>query len=267
MPDRRRVETRSIPASRRWVVKALRAGRRMTPTHGLVQCDITETLAHLRVSDPPPSVTGFIVAAVAGAAAAHPEVHAYQNWRGRLVIHHHVDVATLVEVATPEGSFPLAHLVRDADTRSLPEISAEIRRIKADPSAGGSGRFFRKTAPFVSRIPGAVALFYRIAAKSVRMRRMTGTVSVTSVGMFGGGGGFGIGFPTIQTLTVLVGGISRRPWVVDDEIVPRDILDLTVTVDHDVVDGAPAARFVADLRRRLENPSFGVEPPPFPVSL
>ena len=140
MTDRRRVETRSIPASRRWVVKALRAGRRMTPTHGLVQCDITETLAHLKVSDPPLSVTGFIVAAVAGAAAAHPEVHAYQNWRGRLVIHHHVDVATLVEVATPEGSFPLAHLVRDADTRSLPEISAEIRRIKADPSAGGSGR-------------------------------------------------------------------------------------------------------------------------------
>ena len=258
MTDRhRRAETRSIPASRRWVTKALRAGRRMTPTHGLIQCDVTKTLAQLKASDPPLSMTAFIVAAVARAAAAHPEVHAYQNWKGRLVIHDHVDVATLVEVTTPEGSFPLAHLVRDADTRSLQEISAEIRRIKTDPTAVGSGRLFRKTPPWVSRIPGLIALFYRLAARSVRLRRMTGTVSVTSVGMFGGGGGFGIGLPTIQTLTVLVGGISPRPWVIDGEIVPREILDLTVTVDHNVVDGAPGARFVADLRRMIESPSFG----------
>jgi pyruvate/2-oxoglutarate dehydrogenase complex dihydrolipoamide acyltransferase (E2) component len=228
----------------------------MTPTHGLVQCDVTKTLAQLKSSNPPLSMTAFIVAAVARAAAAHPEVHAHQNWRGQLTIYHHVDVATLVEVAAPEGSFPLAHLVRNADTRSLPEISAEIGRIKTDPTTGGSGRLFRKTPPWVSRIPGLIALFYGLAARSVRLRRMTGTVSVTSVGMFGGGGGYGIGLPTIQTLTVLVGGISRRPWVIDGEIVPRDILDLTVTVDHNVVDGAPAARFVADLRRMIESPGL-----------
>ncbi len=227
----------------------------MTPTHGLVQCDVTETLAYLQAADPPLSVTAFIVAAVGRAAAAHPEVHAHQNWIGQLVIHHQVDVATLVEVVTPQGSFPLAHLVRDADARSLPEISAELRRIKANPASGGSGRLFRKTSPWGSRIPGAITLFFRLAARSVRLRKMTGTVSVTSVGMFGGGGGFGIGLPTIQTLTVLVGGMSERPWVVDGELLPRKILDLTVTVDHNVVDGAPAARFVADLRRTIESPT------------
>jgi pyruvate/2-oxoglutarate dehydrogenase complex dihydrolipoamide acyltransferase (E2) component len=39
-------------------------------------------------------------------------------------------------------------------------------------------------------------------------------------------------------------------------MVPREILDLTVTVDHNVVDGAPAARFIADLRRFIENPDL-----------
>jgi len=253
----RRVETRSIPPTRRFVTGGLRAGRRMMPTHGLVQCDVTDTRAHLMASDPPLSMTAFIVAAVARAAAAHPEVHAYRSWSGRLIIHHHVDVATLVEVAAPEGSFPLAHLVRDADARGLADISAEIRTVKANPTAGTSGRLFRETAPLASRIPGAVALFYVLAARSVRMRRMTGTVSVTSVGMFGGGGGFGIGHPTVQTLTVLIGGMSVRPWVRDGEIVPREVLDLTVTVDHNIVDGAPAARFVADLRRMIETPGFG----------
>ena len=226
----------------------------MNPTHALLQCDVTETRIYLKRFDPPLSLTAYLVSAVARAAAAHPEVHAYRNWRGKLVIHHHVDVATLIEVRDSTGSFPLAHLVRDADQRSADDISAEIRNVKADPTAGVSGRLYSRTGPLASRIPGAVALFYLIAGRSVRMRRMTGTVSVTSVGMFGGGGGFGIGHPTIQTLTVLVGGMSQRAWVVDGQIEPREILDLTVTVDHDVVDGAPEARFVADLRRLVEHP-------------
>ncbi len=228
----------------------------MTPTHGLVQCDVTETTARLDAVHPPVSMTAFIVAAVARVAVNHPEVHAYRNWSGKLVLHHHVDVATLIETRTPAGSFPLAHLVRDADTRSPADITAEIRNVKDNPTAGASGRLFSTAAPWAGRIPGAVALFYRIAERSVRMRRITGTVSVTSIGMFGGGGGFGIGYPTIQTLTVLVGGKSVRPAVKDGELTPREILDLTVTVDHNVVDGAPAARFVADLRRMIETPGL-----------
>jgi pyruvate/2-oxoglutarate dehydrogenase complex dihydrolipoamide acyltransferase (E2) component len=54
---------------------------------------------------------------------------------------------------------------------------------------------------------------------------------------------------------VVVGGLSRRPRVVGDEIAVRDVLDLTVTIDHDVVDGAPATRFGAALRRWMESPA------------
>ncbi len=70
--------------------------------------------------------------------------------------------------------------------------------------------------------------------------------------MFLGGSGHGIGVQTIMPLTVLVGGVTERPWVVDDEIVVRKILDLTVTIDHTTVDGGPAARFGATLRELLE---------------
>ena len=48
-----------------------------------------------------------------------------------------------------------------------------------------------------------------------------------------------------------VGGLSQRPLVVDGHIVIRDVLDVTVTIDHNVVDGAPATRFGADLRRLM----------------
>ena len=82
------------------------------------------------------------------------------------------------------------------------------------------------------------------------MRRTAGTVAVTSVGMLAGGEGFGIGFSTMLTLSVRR-RVSERPQVKGGQFEVGEILDLTVTVDHNVVDGAPAARFVADMRRLI----------------
>jgi pyruvate/2-oxoglutarate dehydrogenase complex dihydrolipoamide acyltransferase (E2) component len=54
--------------------------------------------------------------------------------------------------------------------------------------------------------------------------------------------------------------LARRPWVVDDRVVVRDVLGVTVTIDHNVVDGAPATRFGADLRRLETAAVFGDHP-------
>jgi pyruvate/2-oxoglutarate dehydrogenase complex dihydrolipoamide acyltransferase (E2) component len=71
--------------------------------HGLLEVDVTEARRQLGDHDPPLSMTAFVIAAVARAVAVHPEVHAYRNWRGRLIRHRHVDVQTLVEVPTDRG--------------------------------------------------------------------------------------------------------------------------------------------------------------------
>ena len=71
-----------------------------------------------------------------------------------------------------------------------------------------------------------------------------------------GGGGFTVSVMTMASLQVVVGGAIERPWVVEGEVKVRRILDLTVQVDHCVVDGGPAARFGAILRQLLENPDL-----------
>jgi pyruvate/2-oxoglutarate dehydrogenase complex dihydrolipoamide acyltransferase (E2) component len=83
-------------------------------------------------------------------------------------------------------------------------------------------------------------------------REISSPVMVTAVGMFGEGGGWAITMPNF-TLTIAVGGISEKPGVHKGEIAIREYLDLTVSIDHDVVDGAPAARFVQSLRELLES--------------
>ena len=232
----------------------MRAGRRKMPMYGLVDVDVTTANRLLASYDPPGSLTAFVVASVAH-AAAHPEVHAYRNWRGQLVTHQHVDVGTMAEISTRQGPFAIPHVLRDADVRGVPELTAELRRVKRKPSASSSGRWLERAAPAATRIPGAVPAMYAVMARSVMARQRIGTVAVTSVGMFAGGGGFGVTSLTLMSLEVIVGGMSQRPRVVDGQVTVRDVLDLTLAIDHNVVDGAPAARFAAEFRELLESGS------------
>ncbi|MDT4973181.1 MAG: hypothetical protein QOG22_3324 [Pseudonocardiales bacterium] len=251
-PVRERGSTvRPFPSSRRLVTAAVRAGRRIVPMHGLFEVDITTARRLLAEADPPMSLTAFVVASLGRAAAAHPQVHAYRDWRGRLVQHRHVDVQTLIEVPTADGPFGLVHVVRDADVRSVAEIGSELRAVKADPASTTTGRLLNTVAPALGRIPGVYRVMFAAMSRSRRVHLASGTVQVTALGMFADGGGFAVAPPTLASLVVVVGGLSKRPCVVGDHIDVRDVLDLTVTVDHNVVDGAPATRFAAELRRLL----------------
>jgi pyruvate/2-oxoglutarate dehydrogenase complex dihydrolipoamide acyltransferase (E2) component len=220
----------------------------------LVQVDVSNAMERVTSEDLSP--TAFVLACIGRAVAAHPEVHAYRGWSGRLLIHRHVDVATMVEVHTPDGVFPLAHPVRNAESRTVSDISAELRGIRHDPTVSASGRLLMQWGSRVGQVPGLIGLGYLAAQRSPSVRRRTGTVTASSVGMMMGGNGFAIGTPTISTLTVIIGGMGERPWVIDGELTVRTILDLTVQIDHRVVDGAPAARFGATLRQLLEHPDL-----------
>jgi pyruvate/2-oxoglutarate dehydrogenase complex dihydrolipoamide acyltransferase (E2) component len=251
--DRRRhVEVRPFQRNRRLVTGAMKAGRWATPMHGLLDLDVTEATGLLREREPPLSFTAFVVASVARAAAAHPEVHVYRNWRGQIVSHRHVDVATIVEVDTAQGPFPLAHVLRDAESRDVADLTAELHGVRSDDQPRTGTGWLARAAAIGTWIPGVTPVLFSLIGRSVRIRQRIGTVGVTAVGMFAGGGGFGLTQLTLMSLQVVVGGISPRPRVVGGDIQICDVLDLTVTIDHNVVDGAPAARFGAELRQLIE---------------
>jgi pyruvate/2-oxoglutarate dehydrogenase complex dihydrolipoamide acyltransferase (E2) component len=259
------VTVRPFPSSRRLVLAAVRAGRRIVPMYGLFEVDVTEARRHLAETDPPLSLTAFLVATLGRAAALHPQVHAYRDWRGRLVQHHRVHVQTLIEVPTAQGPFGLVHVVRDADVRSVADISAELRAVQADPASTASGRLLDTVAPLAGRVPGLYRALFAVLSRSRRAHRASGTVQVSAVGMFADGGGFAIAPPSLASLSVVVGGLSRRLRDVGGHVEVRDVLDLTVTIDHTVVDGAPATRFGAQLRQLLHS-AAALDPVPEPVA-
>jgi pyruvate/2-oxoglutarate dehydrogenase complex dihydrolipoamide acyltransferase (E2) component len=220
--------------------------------HGFLDLDVTDAARLVEAHEPPLSFTAFVIASVARAAAAHPEVHAYKNWRGRLVTHQHVDVSTLIEIPTEQGPFPMVHTVRDADIRDVADLSADLRAVKARPAAtrhSAGTRIFR----LATHVPGLIRAMYAVISRSVRVRQRSGTITVSAVGMFAEGGGFAVAPLTLMSLQVIVGGISERPRVVEGRIGTRTVLELSITIDHNVVDGGPATRFGADLRRQIES--------------
>jgi 2-oxoisovalerate dehydrogenase E2 component (dihydrolipoyl transacylase) len=80
------------------------------------------------------------------------------------------------------------------------------------------------------------------------------TLTITNVGPFGIDGAVAI-LPPGTSAIVAVGRIAPKPWVLDGEVVARQVVELTVTFDHRIVDGALASTFLRDVGRFVEDPA------------
>jgi pyruvate dehydrogenase E2 component (dihydrolipoamide acetyltransferase) len=81
-----------------------------------------------------------------------------------------------------------------------------------------------------------------------------GSFTITNVGVFGVDAGTPILNPG-EVGILAFGAVRKQPWVVDDEIVVRQITTLAVSFDHRVVDGEQGSRFLADVAGILEDPA------------
>jgi pyruvate/2-oxoglutarate dehydrogenase complex dihydrolipoamide acyltransferase (E2) component len=248
-------EVQPFPKERHDVVDALEVGVHRHVVHALLELDVTRARELIRADGAATgerlSFTAFVVASLARAIDADRRLHAYRDWAGRLVLFDEVDVVTLIESEVDAVAIP--HVIRAANRRTVREVHDEIRRVEAQPAAsaqrsGGLARISAFTPGLLRR------LFFRVLRRNPRwLKRVAGTTLVTSVGMFGMGRGWAVGILPLHTLGLTVGGITPKPAVVDGRIVPREFLALTASVDHDIVDGAPAARFVRRLREIVES--------------
>jgi pyruvate/2-oxoglutarate dehydrogenase complex dihydrolipoamide acyltransferase (E2) component len=171
----------------------------------------------------PVTVTACFVKATARALAEHPMLNASIDVdAGEIVLHdqRHIGVA----VDTPDGL--VLPIVRHADERSLPDISAELGRL------GEAARARRLTPAEMSG----------------------GTFTVSNHGVFGGW--FGTSLVHGNEVGIAGFGPARRRPEFDDtgRVVARRILVLNLAADHRVVDGRDIINFGTAVRRHLEVP-------------
>ncbi|MGO8947274.1 MAG: 2-oxo acid dehydrogenase subunit E2 [Ktedonobacterales bacterium] len=250
-----------LPYSRgRRAAQDLELIQRKHVIHGLAEVDVTYPRALLQAyrtrTGEELSFTAWVVTCVARAVKEHPTVQAYRQGR-RLLVFHDVDVTVFVDRERHGQSEVVYHIVRAAETKSVLAIHAEVRAAQRASNRRDSEFTLVRLYDALPRF--ARRLLIRLAAHLPTLwTQIGGTIGVTAVGMFATGRG-GWGIPqTWNTLDVTVGGIATRPGVVAGKIAIREYLSITVSFDHDVVDGAPAARFGGRLAELLES-GYGLD--------
>lgn len=166
------------------------------------------------------SFNDIVIKAVAQSLRKHPKINA--SWLGdkiRYNNHIHIGVAVAVE----EGL--LVPVVRFADGKTLTQIATEVRA-------------------------------YAAKAKDKKLQPSDwegNTFTISNLGMFGIEEFTAIINPP-DACILAVGGIKQTPVVKNGQIVPGNIMKLTLSCDHRVVDGALGAAFLQTLKHNLENP-------------
>jgi pyruvate/2-oxoglutarate dehydrogenase complex dihydrolipoamide acyltransferase (E2) component len=166
-----------------------------------------------------------------------------------------VDIATAVERSVEGQKRVIFTVIRAANRKSVNEIHQEIRQAQTKNAQEVQG------SQWIGAVPGFIRrpIFRVLGRAPHQMKKIAGTVLITSLGMFGDGAGWGI--PMVRhTLNVTVGGIVNRPRLTNTHLENREHLCLTVSFDHDITDGAPAARFIHHFKELVESGSGLFEP-------
>ncbi len=247
----------AFPRMRRLMITIGRVSSHKHTIRGLVELDVTKARQlmreHKALTGEDLSFTAYIAACVGQAVAMNKQVQAYRTWRSQLVLFDDVDIHIQVERDLRGQKFPVPHIVRGANTKTVRDIHEEIRTVQAQPTSGREV----KALPWVTLLPSfARQICLWLLFKNPRLiKEYLGTVGLTAVGMFGDRGGWGIGLPSLHTLGIVVGGIAERPALVDGKVEAHEYLSVTLDFDHDLIDGAPAARFTQQLCDLIESGS------------
>lgn len=252
---------------RRKVAIATWSAPREGNIYGKLCLDMTNALKyidHLRKTSGQKITITHLVGKAAGLAFAEcPDLNG-RIFLGKYIPHETVDMAFLVSL---EGGKDLAKFkVCNIDKKSVVNIASELaegaERLRLGKDAG-----FEKPKNLIKALPtwlirpmlwltGYITGAMGVDAKFLGMEKFPfGAAIITSVGMFGVDEGFAPPTPFARVPVYLtIPEIKKQAVVVNDQIVIRPILNLTVTIDHRFLDGHRGAMVAKLMRNLLENP-------------
>lgn len=163
-----------------------------------------------------------VAKAVCLAIPQTPELNSHWDEKsGEIVQHNYVDLG--IAAATERGL--VVPIVRDAERLTLVELTDAVQKLTETARAG----------------------------KSSPAELVGGTFSISNIGVFGVDAGTPI-LPPGQSGILAVGAVRSQPWAYRGEIALRQLMTLSLSFDHRLVDGAEGARFLKDVADLLEEP-------------
>ncbi|MFP4619076.1 MAG: 2-oxo acid dehydrogenase subunit E2 [Spirochaetaceae bacterium] len=225
--------------------------------YGLLEFDVTDLRRELRSersSGAGGSMFSFMLKAIGKCLEEYPEFNSMINTKKKTTFYE-VDIDVPIEVQNDGELYNKQCIIRDINNKTLKEVDEEISRAKAftgEEKSYMASKFGQKLITVLPR-PMVMFLFRQILKNHELVRKFSGTVFVTSVSMFSTTPGYIIpytGGP--KAVSLAVGSVSKKPVVKKNKVQIREIINITAAFNHDLVDGAPAARFINRLRHYIE---------------
>jgi pyruvate/2-oxoglutarate dehydrogenase complex dihydrolipoamide acyltransferase (E2) component len=248
-----------IPSSRVATMDVYSAGSSRHHVAALLELDVTgsrQRLRELKRGGNRASFTAWIIQTIGLAIREHPESAAFLKNKKQLITFHDINISTMVEKEVEGKRVPMPLVIENVPQKSIADITEELERARETPLSRSDLVINRKKRTYESLYTSLPGFLRRTIWSWIQRHPRTafqqmGNVMVTSLSMMGKINGWFL-FKTVHPVAFGIGAVTRKPWVVGDEIMPREILHLTVLMDHDVIDGAPMVRFIKDLARRIE---------------
>lgn len=233
---------------------AVTAGK---PTiHSLAQVDITEPRRMIRElqrsNGEKLSFTAYIVYCLAQVLKQHPRLNTFIR-RNRLILLDDITVSVLIEREFMGEKVPEPMSINAVQNLTYREVSQRIGEAQRQ-SAHALGALSGMT--WIRFIPGfLLKAFVRMADRNIKLAKTYGKVAVTAVGMFSKEPVWFIPHGS-ATVLITVGSIEKRMVFNGTDQEERELLCLTGSFDHNIVDGAPAARFMNHFLETLKSGAY-----------
>ena len=268
MPEQQSYEI-PYPSSRQLTFDLGKVGLAKHHVKALLEVDVTEArriIKQNRHAGTKISFTAWLIKAIADCVALHPQVAGINHAKSNTVlVFDDVDLSIVVEKTVNGVRVPLPYVIRKADRKTLRQIQDEIESAKSQAVQGEGDYVLGKEYSTIGmklfvKLPQWLRLVLMrllVLDHPQRMKNMMGTVMITTAGMVGHTRGWIMPFG-MHPLCLAFGSLNEQPAVYRGEIQIREILHLTILIDHDAIDGVPAARFVDDLVKKLQT-GFGLQ--------
>lgn len=228
----------------------------------LLELDVTDAVAALAAQQARGerlSLFAFVVRCIAVAMAEHPQLNTVRHGRN-VVRFEDVDVSVPVEVEEGGERQPREVVLRRAQDLSVAQVYQQLSGARTSHRAGGAlgaeDRRNRRLFRLLAWLPRflRIWLFRWTMGDAFRIKARAGTTLVTSVGKFAALPGAAFTFTTgPRAATFVVGAAVEKAWVHHGQLAVRQVLPLSLMLDHDLLDGAEAARFAVRLAKLLES--------------
>jgi pyruvate/2-oxoglutarate dehydrogenase complex dihydrolipoamide acyltransferase (E2) component len=252
-----------FPKSRIATIDVCEMGKKKHHVAAFLEIDVTsakEKISKYKKEVGKISFIAWLIKVIGHTVADKNATAAYLAGKQKTIVFDDVNISFLIEKEINGEKVPLPIIIEKANTLEIEKITKLLSNSKQETLSENQIVIQKRTTraeKFYYHLPGFIrrAIWKFMLKRPKMLFAKMGNVAVTSLGMYGKINGWFIPI-SIHPVCFGISSVMKKPVVIGDKIEIRDIMNMTVLIDHDVIDGGSMARFISALNKNIEAGMF-----------